>query len=340
MESLLIFSFFLISGIFVFFRGLKIIAKNLADLLKPEYFRKFNSLNPFSLLLIGILLSSIIQSTSASLALTIPFIHTGLISSLNAIYLLLGFNIGTSSTLIINNFDKLGFSLLFFGLFLFFYIIRNMLANFKTKLSSLSFLFLGIGLIFFSLNMLNKSVIFLMKIPIYLKFIDQLTLNYFNPFLLGIISSLLIQSSSVVLSTFQQLYISSNINLVYIILISLGGNIGSTITGIIASLKFDKSAKLVAYFNILFNVGGSIIFLILLEPLASFIIFVRSYFNLSTGYDMVICHFIINFGSMIIFFPLVKYIYNLLNFYFFFATNAKKQSKNGKRYIIKKRNNT
>lgn len=315
LNALFLFGFFLVSGIYLFFIGLKTLETNLSLLLTKSSFKKFNSYHPFILVIIGTFLSAIIQSTSASLALTIPFISTGLISPLNAIYLLLGFNIGTSSTLIINNFDKLLFSSIFFFLFVFFYIIRNIHTD-KNKLKYISFLFLGISLIFFSLNMINKSIVFLIRIPFYLSFINHLTFNYMYPFLIGTLSSLLIQSSSVVLSTFQQLYISSNIDLAYFVLLSLGGNIGSTITGVIASYKFDKKSKLVSYFNIFYNIIGSLFFLIILKYLIILIYTTRIFFNLSKGYDITICHFIINLGTSLLFYPFIKPLYRLFNYYF------------------------
>lgn len=315
MNALFFFCFFLVSGIYLFFSGLKAIEKNLSLLLNKSSFKKFNSCSHFILVIIGTALSAVIQSTSASLALTIPFIAAGLISPLNAIYLLLGFNIGTSSTLIINNFDKLLFSSVFFFLFVFFYIIRNIHTNNK-KFIYISFLFLGVSLIFFSLNMINKSIVFLIKIPFYLTFINHLTFNYMYPFLIGTFSSLLIQSSSVVLSTFQQLYISSNIDLVYFVLLSLGGNIGSTITGVIASYKFDKNSKLVSCFNIFYNIVGSLFFLMILNILIILIYKIRFFFNLPKGYDITICHFIINLGTSLLFYPFVKPLYRFFNYYF------------------------
>lgn len=321
MNALFFFCFFLISGIFIFFSGLSTIEKNLSIILTPASFKRFNSFSPIVLVIVGTLLSAVIQSTSASLALTIPFIAAGLVAPINAIYMLLGFNIGTASTLIINNFDKLTFSFIFFFLFIFFYIIRNIHTN-RSYLKYISFLFLGVGLIFFSLNMINKSIIFLLKIPLYIAFVNRLTFNYMYPFLIGIVSSLLIQSSSVVLSTFQQLYISSgNIDLVYLVLISLGGNIGSTITGVIASYKFDERSKLVSYFNIFYNIIGSLFFLAILNFLIYLIVDIRTSFNLSKGFDITICHLIINLGTTILFFPFVKPLYNIFVHYFYFNKN-------------------
>lgn len=307
MEALNLFVFFLISGIFIFLCGLNLISNNLSSILTKQHFQKFNHLSPFFLVIIGIFISAITQSTSASLSIMLPFIHTSLILPLNAIYLLLGFNIGTSSTLVINTFDKFTFSLIFLLLFIFFYMIRN---------RRLSFFLLGISLIFFSLSIINRSIVFLLKIPFYFKFMTNLTLNYFYPFFIGVISSMLIQSSSVVLSTFQGIYIYSSVNLSYFVLISLGGNIGSTITGIISSLKLKEDAKLISFFNVFYNICGSIIFLIILNPFCNMIIDIRKIFNLSKGYDMAICHFLINSLSSILFFPFVKWIYMFFKFYF------------------------
>lgn len=307
MEALYLFIFFLISGIFVFFLGLNLISKNLKLLLKEKHFEKFNNTKPFNLILIGIIISSITQSTSASLTILLPFIHTNLILPINAIYLLLGFNIGTSSTLFFNTLDKSLFSLVFFILFVFLYIIK------KRKIS---FLIFGICLIFFSLSIINKSIVFLLKIPFYFKFITHLNFNYFYPFFIGTITSLLIQSSSIILSTFQGLYIYSSVNISYFVLVSLGGNIGSTVTGIIGGIKFEEKTKLVTFFNVFYNICGSILFLIFLNPFCDLIVFIRLYLNLSKIYDMAICHFLINSISSFVFYPFIKYIYNFFVFYF------------------------
>lgn len=306
METLNLFVFFLISGIFVFFFGLNIISNNLSKLLNAKYFIKFNQLNPFLLLLIGIFISSITQSTSASLSIMLPFIHNNLINPINAIYLLLGFNIGTSSTLVFNTFDKFGFSFLLFLVFIFLYIIKK---------RDFGFLVFGICLIFFSLGIINKSIVFLLRVPFYFKFMTHLSFNYFYPFFIGCLSSLLVQSSSVVLSTFQGLYIYSNVNLSYFVLVSLGGNIGSTITGIVGGMKFKEKTKLVVFFNVFYNLAGSIIFLIFLNPFTNSIIYLRYYFNLSKSYDMAICHFLINSLSSLFFLPFVKHLYIFFDYY-------------------------
>lgn len=312
MKFIFFFVFFLISGIFVFFKGISLIAANLSFIINKTFFKNFNRFNPFLILSIGFLFSSIVQSTSASLSLVIPFVHLGIINPVTAIYLLLGFNIGTCSTLIINTFDKIVFFFIFIFLASVFYILRKK----KDSFFYLSLLFLGVSLIFFSLDMINKSIFFLSNLSFYQSLVNKITINYFYPFFVGTIASILVQSSSVVLSTFQNLYLSSDLELIYLILISLGANVGSTITGVLASLKFDIETKRIAFFNVFLNLATSLIFLIFLYPLNNFIIAVRLFFKLSNSYDLALCHFLINFISSIIFFPFVKKIYALIDFYF------------------------
>lgn len=323
--SLFCFVFFIIGGLYLFIQGINLLSSITKKLVNNSIFIKCNKLPPALLVFVGFFISSIIQSSSASISLLIPIIASGAISVLSSFYIVMGFNIGTTSTLVLTglNGGNLAIYLLGIGILLYFiYIIKK-----GETLKSISTFILSIGLIFFSLRMIKDSFFFFQTLPLYNYFYLNLTDNFFNPFFVGIFFTALVQSSSIVTTTFQQLYMTSNIDLIYIILIIIGSNIGTTVTGVIAAINTNASGKSVALFHVLFNVIGCLVVLIIIYPFKNFVIYISNTLNKSKGFDIALCHFFFNSITMLVFFPFTKIIYAFLDRYSYIFGKKKSISK-------------
>lgn len=255
-----------------------------------------NSSNIYISFLIGIIITFITQSSSAVTAIIIAFLNADKIKLKNAISIMMGSNIGTtfSSVFTCFNIDQYSYIILSLGLIMYFFK--------KTK--NFSKLLLGIGFIFFSL--------FYLKNELTLVFSKLNYLNYFkysnNSILLstwnGILISGIIQSSSATISLTQIAVQDKLISLLSGICIVLGANIGTTFTGLIASIKSNKNAKTLAIANLLLNLFGVLLILPFVSLLSK-----TSYSNLSLYLSFI--HILFNVGSCVGGLLLINPIINL-----------------------------
>lgn len=145
--------------------------------------------------------------------------------------------------------------------------------------------------------------------------IYNILLNIQNDFLLsllfGITSTAIIQSSSGIIGIVENMYSANIINLNCSIIIMLAANIGTTITGYIATVNTSTNCKKIINCNLMFNVIGVAIFLIFFTPFINFITYLQNNFFL---YDkkiiIAIGHFVFNFITVLlgyIFFSAFKF---------------------------------
>ena len=300
-------------GVFLFFKGLILFSKNIRFFQNITAFKKINSSSPILIILYGFLFASIIQSSSICISIIIPLIGIGVLSIKSCFYLIIGFNLGTVSSLYFTSLNTPFWALILFIIsFILFviYIIRK-----NNSIYAISNLFFGLCLIFLGLSTTKTSFVFLKETHLYSLLISNITKNYFNSFIIGLLLSAIIQSGSVISTTFQMLYISSDINLIYIIFIILGSNLGSTITGILASLYYNHEAKIVAYFHVLINLAGVLLTLTIFNIFYYAVVNLSSFTNQNKGFEIAITHLLFNLLASLIVLPFTKSINKTLFIY-------------------------
>ena len=308
-----IFIILLILGIYLFLNGLLLFSKNIKLYKNLSFFNNINNSNRLLIILYGFLFSSIIQSTSICISIIIPLIGIGLLSIKSCFLLTIGFNIGTVSSLFFTGLNTRFCSLLLLISSLFFYIFYIIKRN--NKFFLFSNLLFGLMLIFLGLSIIKTSFIFFKTTSLYLFLLNNITKSYFSAFFTGFILSAIIQSGSIISTTFQLLYINSDIKLIFIIFIILGSNLGSTITGILASLYYNAEAKLVAYFNVLLNLIGILFTLTVFTYFLNCIFYITSCFNQQRGFEIPIAHLLFNVFSAVIILPFLNFIQKTLFIY-------------------------
>lgn len=247
-----IFSFICFVGLFLY--GIELLSSFLANKFsnKTLYFLEVSE-NIYVSFLIGILFTFITQSSSIVTAIIIAFLNANKMKLKNGIAIMLGSNIGTTFSSIFTSFniDKYHYIILGIGLILFF--IK------RTK--TYSEFFLGLGFIFLSLFYLKSSLNDLFNNINYLAYFNKTKNSVLLNTFLGIFISGIIQSSSATISLAQIATQNNLISLLAGICIVLGANIGTTFTGLIASIKSNKPAKILALTNLLLNLFGVIVVL-------------------------------------------------------------------------------
>jgi phosphate:Na+ symporter len=247
-----------LTSIILFVFGLENFSKEVQRI-TGERFRKFLgsvTQHPGVGVLIGAVITAIIQSSSATSVIAISLVNAGFLSFKNSVGILFGANIGTTVTAQLVAFKLTSFSpaLIILGFILTF--MRNRFSTFGKSL----FYF---GFVFFTLNLISSTMAPLQNDERLVSFLTQAQ-SPFVGVLIGAIISAIVQSSSVTTGLaiiFTQQGILSLENAIPIL---MGSNIGTTVTAVISIINMDTSAKKTALAHFFFNFGGVVIFLPLL----------------------------------------------------------------------------
>ncbi len=211
--------------------------------------------------LTGLLITSIIQSSSATTVMVVSFVNAGLLTLVQSIGVIMGANIGTTVTAWI--ISLLGFKVKMVAVAIPVVGIGfPMLFSKKDKLKSFGEFLIGFGILFIGLDFLKGSVPDLQKSPEALEFLKDLTgmghLSTLIFIVIGTILTIVVQSSSAAMALTLVLCNNGWIGFEAGAAIVLGENIGTTITANLASLIGNVHAKRAAMSHTLFNIFGVI----------------------------------------------------------------------------------
>lgn len=256
----------LLGGIGAFLLGFKILSENIEKLASSGLKRLFNktSGNRFIGVGIGALVTAVIQSSSATTVMIVGFVNAGVMSLFQATAMIMGANIGTTITaqiVALQSFDVVEFAaiLAFIGIFM------NMLCK-KDKTRTVGLSLAGLGLVFIALEVMSGSMAEIKESPAIIEVLQSVN----NPFLLLLLGALitgLVQSSSAVTSIIISMVgagivIGQDPNAVLFVI--LGTNIGTCVTALLSSIGASVNARRASLIHLMFNVFGSIIFVIVL----------------------------------------------------------------------------
>lgn len=217
----------------------------------------------------GIVITALIQSSSASTVMVVSFVNAGLMSLAQSMAVIFGANVGTTVTTWIISAFSFEVSISDYSILLL-AVGVPMLFMKKSTYKSLGEFLIGFCFLFMGLDLISKYVPDLQANPEMLQFVtNYTTLGYASVlifFFIGIVLTMVAQSSAatfaITLIMCSQGWISFSLGCAII----LGGNIGTTITPILASLSGNLAAKRTAMGHVLFNVIGSIIVLCIFNP--------------------------------------------------------------------------
>lgn len=230
-------------------KGLELLAGNKLQ----EVLEKLTS-NKYLGIIVGAFVTSIIQSSSATTVMTVGFVNSKILSLSQAIYIIMGANIGTTITGLILTLD-IGFIAPIFA----FIGMVMMLFTKKRKYKYSGTIIFGFGVLFMGMNMMGSAVAPLANNREFTAFLSKSS-NPLIGIIVGAIFTAIIQSSSAttgILITFANTGLITFQSAFYII---LGTNIGTCITAVLASFGANKNAKRVVVSHITFNLIGTIIF--------------------------------------------------------------------------------
>ncbi len=215
--------------------------------------------NRFTGILVGVIFTALIQSSSACTAMVVSFVNAGLMTLYQAAGVIFGSNIGTTVTALLVSFklEKFAPAILLIGVLL-------VLFGKKQKMIKVGEVVVGFGILFMGLSTMSAAMSGLKESPFIMKQFAALK----SPALaviLGFVLTAIIQSSSVTVSIMVLMANQGLLGLDMCMYITLGCNIGSCITAVLASLTGKKDAKRAAMIHMLFNVFGTVIMYVILR---------------------------------------------------------------------------
>lgn len=222
--------------------------------------------NRFLGVIVGALITAVIQSSSATTVMTVGFVNAGLMRLENAVWVIMGANIGTTITgqLIAIDITALAPVIAFVGI--------AMIVFFKSKkMDAFGTIIGGLGILFMGMEMMSGAMSPLRNSPEFVSIVS----TFENPLigiLVGAVFTAIIQSSSASVGILQALAKSGVIALPSAIYVLFGQNIGTCITAVLASIGTGRNAKRTTVIHLSFNIIGTIIFVTisLLFPFANF----------------------------------------------------------------------
>jgi Na/Pi-cotransporter len=203
--------------------------------------------------LLGALATAIVQSSSAVTALTVALVDAGTMSFRSSLGVLLGANIGTTSTawLVSLKLTSIGPFCIVFGT-----VLSALPTRFKI-LGKAAFYF---GFIFFSLDVVSFTLKPLAQNPVFAEALSRSSTPLMG-LLAGMLITAIVQSSSITTGLSILLVQQNVLTATAAIPIVIGANVGTTATALVASIKMQRTARRVAVANLCFNVFGVLLFL-------------------------------------------------------------------------------
>ena len=256
----------LLAGLGVFLVGCKLLSDNMEKLATKKIKSLFLKTSDKKLVGVGIgcATTALVQSSGLTTVMVIGLVNAGIMTLFQAATIIIGANIGTTITAHIASLQTFKFIEIAIGLTGIGALI-NVFTS-KEKLKTVGNIFSGLGLIFVGLILMQESMVFLKSSPMVVELLESIK-NPFLLFLIGIIFTALIQSSSAITSIIISMaaagiLIGGGGNAVLFII--LGSNIGSCATSLLSSIGASTNAKRSSIIHLLFNTFGAIIFFVLL----------------------------------------------------------------------------
>lgn len=296
----------LLCGLGLFLYGMKLMGEGLeltaGSRLKSMIERL--TTNKYMGALIGLAVTAVIQSSSATTVMVVGFVNAGLMNLAQAVGVIMGANIGTTVTglMIAIKLNSLAPIAIFLG------VVMMMFCK-KTNHKHVGQIICGFGILFFGMTVMSTAMEPLSESEFFRNLFIQLQ-NPLLGLLVGLAFTALIQSSSASLGVLQALAASGAIMLNSAVYVIYGQNIGTCVTAILACAGATKTAKRTATVHLLFNVIGATMFT-LLTMWTPFVDLVKMMAPGNILMQISIIHIFFNVVTTAILLPLSKYLVDL-----------------------------
>lgn len=252
--------FSLLGGVGLFLYGMTIMSTGLKNACGENLrvILEHATKNKVISVVVGIAITMLIQSSSATDVMVIGFVNSGLMSLTQAIGVIMGANIGTTITAQITAFNLSAYApmILFVGAILYLFMKKDMVKYVGS-------IIMGFGMLFEGIALMKTAIAPLAETEAFISMISALE-NPFLTVLFGILFTALLQSSSSATVIFQAFAVQGIISYETSVYLVIGAAIGSVTPNILASLTMSRNGKRTALLNLLFNLIRAAILMLLL----------------------------------------------------------------------------
>lgn len=254
----------LLAGLGVFLFGMRVMSDALQKSAGGKMKRLLEVLtsNKYMGVLVGTVITGIIQSSSATTVMVVGLVNAGMMNLSQAVGVIMGANIGTTATaqlIALFKFKQMIPYTIILG------IALLMLAK-KKSIKHLGEFFLGFGILFMGMEAMGAAMEPLREMESFQNLMVTLQHNPFLGVLVGVALTAIVQSSSATIGILQTLAFKGMIPLGAALPILFGDNIGTCVTALLASIGTNVTARRAALIHLVFNSIGTLIFLIILKP--------------------------------------------------------------------------
>lgn len=300
--------FLLLGGLGMFLYGMKMMSDGLENAAGDRMRRVLEVLTNKRLAAVGVGagVTAVIQSSSATTVMVVGFVNAGLMTLLQATGVIMGANIGTTITaqLIAFKLSDIAPFILFVGMIFTVFVKKRLM-------SRIGEIILGFGILFVGLTLMSEAMGPLQENETF----RNLLISFKSPVvgvLFGAIFTAIIQSSSASVGILQALAGLGLVGLDSAVYVVLGQNIGTCITAILAAIGTSANSKRTAGIHLMFNILGTIIYLIVLAIVPSIVSWVASWSPGNVSRQIANFHTLFNITITILLFPFAKLMVRLI----------------------------
>lgn len=302
-----------VGGLGMFLYGMHIMADGLQKSAGGKMKQLLGVLTSHRILgvLVGALVTAVIQSSSATTVMVVGFVNAGIINLTQAVGVIMGANIGTTITAWVVSMSEWGEMLKpeFFAPLLIGFGAFILLFSKKEKKRQVGEILVGFGVLFIGLSFMSGAITPYRDAPIFATAFRVLGKNPVLGILTGAVVTAIIQSSSASVGILQTLALNGVVSWNSAVYITLGQNIGTCVTALLSSAGANRTAKRAAVIHLLFNVLGALIFGVLM-----FVVFTMNPAFAGgkvTSVGISVFHTIFNITNTLVLFPFAKILVEL-----------------------------
>ena len=299
--------FSLLGGVGLFLYGMTIMSTGLKNACGENLrvILEHATKNKIISVVVGVAITMLIQSSSATDVMVIGFVNSGLMSLTQAIGVIMGANIGTTITAQITAFNLSAYApmILFVGAVMYLFIKRDMVKYVGS-------IIMGFGMLFEGIALMKTAIAPLAETEAFINMISALE-NPFLTVLFGVLFTALLQSSSSATVIFQAFAVQGIISYEASVYLVIGAAIGSVTPNILASLTMSRNGKRTALLNLLFNLIRAAILMALLFIFPQILTVIKSLSPDNVARQIANTHTIFAIFAVLVMLPFSDYIVKL-----------------------------
>ena len=299
----------ILGGFGLFLLGIKLLGDGFKEAAGPkirDYIEKYTG-NLLSAILVGTIITALMQSSTAATVISISLVRAGLMSVQQAIGISVGANLGTTVTALMTglNIEDLGYYFVFIGSMVIMFVPRK-------KIKTMGQIVFGLGITFVGLELMGDELLLLQQLPQFEAFLIKMSDNPWLALLAGTIGTAILNSSMAVIVIVQKIYAGGGMSMAAASGFVFGSNVGTTLTAVLASLGGSVSTKRAGWFHALYNILGAVLTMLIINPYSNFIVKINERIGGSPEMAVGINHFVFNLAWVILIIPFIPLCIRIL----------------------------